>query len=113
MRCVFSLVAVVFVTSCAADRFQWSMANAHFSPHARKLPRKELEEIVSLVTRQWSNTIIGVGQACGDPPDVMHVVAQYFEDRVMVFDLKKEAGHWRISNSGEGTSLLSTIWYTC
>ncbi|MEY2555172.1 MAG: hypothetical protein QOF93_316 [Verrucomicrobiota bacterium] len=89
------------------------MANAYFSPHARKLPRVELEEIVSLVTHQWSNTIVGVGQACGDPPDVMHVVAQYFEDRVMVFDLKKVDGHWRVSNSGEGTSFISTIWYSC
>jgi hypothetical protein len=113
MRGFTCLAVVFFLTSCATDQTQWSMANAYFSPHARKLPRAELEEIVSLVTRRWNNVIVGVGQTCDDPPNVMHVVAQYFEDVVMVFDLKKEAGHWRITNAGEGTSFISTAWYSC
>src|SRR5882672_10460572 len=109
-----SCFALVFIlTSCATDLTKWNMANAYVSPRARKLPKAELEEIVSLVSQKWGNAIVGVGQSCDDPPNVMHAVAQYFEDVVMVFDLKKENGHWRITNSGEGTSFISTLWYSC
>ena len=65
------------------------MAHAYFSSAARKLPRPELEQIVELVSHRWGDTIIAVGQACGDKPDQMHVVARYTDYRVMVFDLKK------------------------
>jgi hypothetical protein len=113
MRALVCSAVVFFATGCATDLAKWSMANAYFSPRARKLPRVEQEEIVSLVSARWRNVIVGVGQSCDDPPNVMHVVAQYFEDVVMVFDLKKENGHWRITNSGDGTSFLSTLWYSC
>jgi hypothetical protein len=113
MRSNIWLAVILFLTSCATDVAKWSMANAYFSPHARKLPRAELEEIVSLVSQRWGNVIVGVGQSCDDPPNVMHVVAQYFEDVVMVFDLKKEAGHWRITHSDTGSSFISTLWYSC
>src|ERR1700737_3797653 len=110
MRLVVCLAIVLFVTSCATDLAKWNMANAHFSPRAQKLPRAELEEIVFLVSRRWGNTILCVGQSCDDPPNIMHVVAQHFEDRVMVFDLKKEKGHWRITKYDDGKSFISTIW---
>ena len=112
MRVVL-LALAFFVASCATDLTKWNLSNAYLSPHARKLPRPELEEIVSLVSHKWGNAIVGIGQSCGDPPNVMHVVTQYFEDVVMVFDLKKENGHWRITKSGEGTSFISTLWYGC
>ena len=89
------------------------MAHAYFSPAARKLPRPELEQIVELVSHRWDDTIIAVGEACGDKPDEMHVVARYTDYRVMVFDLKKVAGHWKITDSGEGSPTLSTVWYGC
>jgi hypothetical protein len=108
------VLAVVFLlSSCATDLTNWSLVNAYLSPRARKLPRPELEEIVSQVSHKWGNAIVGVGQSCDDPPNVMHVVAQYFEDVVMVFDLKKENGHWRITRYDEGTSFISTLWYSC
>ncbi len=112
MRVVCSTV-LFFLASCATDLAKWNMANAYLSPRARKLPRAELEEIVALVSQKWGNAVVGVGKSCDDPPNVMHVVAQYFEDVVMVFDLKKEGGHWRITNSGEGTSFISSLWYSC
>ena len=113
MRVLAGLAVVLVLAGCAADLAQWNMRNAYVSPHARRLPPAELDEIVSLVSRRWGNTIVGIGQSCDDPPNVMHVVADYFEDVVMVFDLKKESGHWRITNSGEGTSTISSLWYSC
>jgi hypothetical protein len=43
----------------------------------------------------------------------MHVVARYTDYRVMVFDLKKIAGRWKITDSGDGSPTLSTVWYGC
>jgi len=113
MRVFASLAVVLVLASCAADLVQWNMRNAYISPQARKLPQAELEEIVSLVSHKWGNAIVGIGQSCDDPPNVMHVVAAYFEDVVMVFDVKKEAGHWRITKLDEGTSTISSLWYSC
>ena len=113
MRRLACYLAVLLLSGCATDRAHWSLAHAYMSPRARQLPRAELEEIVSLVSNAWSDTIVGVGQACGDPPDTMHVVASYGEYRTMVFDLKKVSGHWRIVDRGDGTPTLSTTWYGC
>jgi hypothetical protein len=113
MRRPFVFAALVLLAGCATDRYRWSMTNAYFSPHARTLPRAELEEIAWLVSHSWSDTIIAVAQACGDKPDVIHVVSRYTDYRVMVFDLKKTAGHWKIRDSGEGSPTLSTVWYGC
>jgi hypothetical protein len=116
MRRVTSLAvtfAFLLAASCATDRARWSLAHAYISPRARELPRAELEEIISLVSQSWSETIVGVGQACGDSRDTMHVVASYGEYRTMVFDLKKVSGHWRIVDRGDGTPTLSTTWYGC
>jgi hypothetical protein len=108
-----AFVALLLLSSCATDRYRWSITHAYFSPAARKLPRPELEQIVDLVSHRWSDSIIAVGQACGDKPDEMHVVARYTDYRVMVFDLKKIAGDWKIMDSGEGSPTLSTVWYGC
>ena len=104
---------LLLLTGCATDRYHWSIANAYFSPVAGKLPRAELEEIVWLVSHSWGDTIIAVGQACGDKPDEFHAVARYNDYRVMVFDLKKVAGHWKITDRGDGSPFLSTIDYGC
>src|SRR6266478_5395693 len=81
---VLLLSAVVLVVGCATDRYRWNLAHAYMSPRARQLPRAELEEIVWLVSHAWDETIVGVGQSCGDPPDTMHVVARYGDYRTMV-----------------------------
>jgi hypothetical protein len=66
-----------------------------------------------LVSHAWGDTIIAVGQACGEGRDEMHVVARYTDYQVMVFDLRKASGHWRIVDHGEGTQFISTGWYGC
>jgi hypothetical protein len=109
---VFLIVGFV-VASCASDRATWALGHSYMSPRARRLPSAELKEIVGLVSAAWPNIITGVGQACGDPPDVMHVVAEYTDSQVMVFDLKRRSGHWYISDRGEGTPFISRSWYEC
>jgi hypothetical protein len=105
--------AVLILAGCATDRYRWSLAHAYMSPRARQLPRPELEEIVWLVSHAWSDTIIAVGASCSEGPDQMRAVAKYTEYEVMVFDLKKISGHWRIIDSGEGTPTISSAWYGC
>ena len=105
--------AVFCLASCATDRYRWSLAHAYMSPRARQLPRAELEEIVWLVSHAWSDTIIAVGGSCSEGLDQMHAVARYTDYEVMVFDLKKVSGHWRIVDHGEGTPTISTAWYGC
>jgi len=110
----FSLAATVFLLAgCATDRYRWSLTHAFLSPRAQQLPRDELQEIVWLVSHSWGDTIIAVGQTCGDNPDEFHVVARYNDYRVMVFDLKKIAGHWKITDHGDASPFLSTIEYDC
>lgn len=110
---VLVAAAVLCLAGCATDRYHWSLAHAYMSPRARQLPRAELEEIVWLVSHAWSDTIIAVGASCSEGPDQMHAVARYTDYDVMVFDLKKISGHWRIVDSGEGTPTISTAWYGC
>jgi hypothetical protein len=107
------LSAILVLVGCATDRYRWTLAHAYMSPRARQLPRAELEEIVWLVSHAWDEAIVGVGQACGEPPDTMHVVARYGDYRTMVFDLKRVSGHWRIVDHGDGTPFISTAWYGC
>jgi hypothetical protein len=110
----FTLAATLFfLAGCATDRHRWSLAHAYMSPRAQKLPRAELKEIVWLVSHAWSDTIIAVGGSCSEGRDQMHVVARYTDYEVMVFDLKKVSGHWRIVDHGEGTPTISTAWYGC
>jgi hypothetical protein len=110
----FTLAAAFFLLAgCATDRYRRSLARAYVSPRAQKLQRAELEEIVSLVSHAWSDTIIAVGGSCSEGPDQMHVVARYTGYEVMVFDLKKVSGYWRIVDRGEGTPTISTAWYGC
>jgi hypothetical protein len=110
---IASALVLVVLAGCATDRARYSLAHAYLSPRARQLPRAELEEIISLVSAAWTETIVGVGQACGDPADTMHVVATYGDYRTMVFDFKKISGHWSIVDRGDGTPLLSKTWYSC
>jgi hypothetical protein len=111
---IFTFAAVVLMLAgCATDRYRWSLAHAYISPRGRQLPRTELEEIVWLVSHAWDESIVGVGQSCGEPPDTMHVVAKYGDYRTMVFDLKRVSGHWRIVDHGDGTPFISTAWYGC
>ena len=105
--------ALILLTGCATDRYRWGLAHAYMSPRARQLPHAELEEIVSLVSHAWSDTIIAVGGSCSEGPNQMHAVARYTDYEVMVFDLKKVSGHWRIVDHGEGTPTISTAWYGC
>jgi hypothetical protein len=106
--------ATIFLcTGCVTDRYRYNISHAYLSPFARELPRPELEEIVWLVSRAWADHIIGIGHACVEGPGEMHVVVGYTEYRVMIFDLKKEAGHWRIVDHGEGSPSLSTVLYNC
>ena len=83
-----AITTALLLNGCATDRDRWSLRHAYMSPRARRLQRAGLEEIVWLVSHAWSEVIIGVGQACGDPPDTMHVVARYGDYRTMVFDFK-------------------------
>jgi hypothetical protein len=105
--------AVLILAGCATNRYRWSLAHAYMSPRARQLPLAKREEVVWLVSHAWDEPIVGVGQACGDPPDTMHVVARYGDYRTMVFDLKRVSGHWRIVDSGDGTPTISSVWYGC
>jgi hypothetical protein len=107
------VMALFLFTGCATDRYRWSLTHAYMSPRARQLPRAELEEIVWLVSHAWSDTIIAVGGSCSEGRDQMHAVARYTDYEVMVFDLKKVSGHWRIVDHGEGTPTISTAWYGC
>jgi hypothetical protein len=107
-------LAVLLFSGCAADRYRWNLDHAYLSPRARQLPRADLEEIVHLVSYAGPNVIIGIGQSCTEHTfDEMHVVAEYTEDRVMVFDLKKSGGKWRIIDRGDGSPALSRVWYNC
>ena len=112
-----TFVAVAFafllLVGCAADRTRWSLAHSYLAPSAKRLPRAELEEIIGLVSHAWVEPIVGVGQSCGEPPNIMHVVARYGDYRTMVFDFKKIAGRWRIVDRGDGTPFISTGWYGC
>src|SRR6476660_10252413 len=105
---VLAAAAVLCLPGCATDRYRRSMAHAYISPRARQIPRAELEEIVWLVSHAWSDTIIAVGSSCSEGSDQIHAVARYTDYEVMVFDLKKVSGHWRIVDSGEGTPTIST-----
>ena len=107
------LTATLLVSGCAANRYQWALEHAYMSPRARQLPRAELEEIVWRVSHAWDEPIVGVGQACGESPDTMHVVARYGDYRTMVFDFKRVSGHWQIVDHGDGTPTISSTWYGC
>jgi|tagenome__1003787_1003787.scaffolds.fasta_scaffold20835584_2 hypothetical protein len=106
-------VASLLLVGCAADRARWSLAHAYLAPSAKRLPRAELEEIIGLVSRAWGEPIVGIGQSCGEPTNIMHVVARYGDYRTMVFDFRKISGHWRIIDRGDGTPFISTGWYGC
>jgi hypothetical protein len=106
-------VALLLPVGCATDRARWSLAHSYLAPSAKRLPRAELKEIIGLVSHAWVEPIVGVGQSCGEPPNIMHVVARYGDYRTMVFDFKKISGHWRIVDRGDGTPFISTGWYGC
>jgi len=115
MRCTAVLLIALFVLNgCVAERYRWSLTHAYISPRARQLPRKDLEEIMRIVSYATTESIIGVGQSCTERSlDEMHVVTGYTNDRVTVFDLKKSGGKWRIIDQGDGSPSLSTVWYAC
>src|SRR5712691_2112407 len=97
MRSALALVAVAILTSCAADRYQWSIVHATFSPRAKKLGQTELEEIVKLVVDASSSTVLAIGTPCRGTSDVINVVVDYESDRVMVYYVKKIGGRWKIT----------------
>jgi hypothetical protein len=107
-------ILLLALCGCAEDRYRWSLSHARISPKARQLPQSDLEEIIRIITAASSNVIIGVGQSCTERTlDEMHVVTEYSEDRVMVYDLKKTDGRWKITDHGDGDPLLSTVWISC
>jgi hypothetical protein len=114
MRSVFVVLAILVLTSCAADRYRWSMAHLSLSPRAKKLPQSELEQIVKLVVNSTGTSIvIGVGMPCGGPPGVVNVVADYRSDRYMLYKLKKIERQWKIIGNQDASPALTNLFDFC
>src|SRR4051812_27771698 len=96
MRSALALLTIALPTSCATDRYQWSIAHLSVSPRAKKLPQSALADIVKIVVDASSSIVLGVGVPCNGPPGVINVVVDYRSDRYMLYKVKKIGGRWRI-----------------
>src|SRR5205807_4342486 len=110
MRSAFALVALVVLTSCAADRYHWSIAHMSLSPRAKKLPQGDVEEIVKLVVEASSSTVLSVGAPCRGASDVINIVVDYMPDRFMLYHVKKIGGHWKIVGREDASPTLTGLF---
>ena len=106
---VAAIVVAVLLSACAGDRYQWNLAHQRVMPNASKLPRADIEEITRLVSEKSPQPILGISHRRSGPHagDVTVVTAypsgNYPEDHGAYW-LRKEAGHWRITEGGAGLS---------
>jgi hypothetical protein len=110
MRHVVLSAVVIVLLGCASDRFEWSMAHLDISPHAQKLPRPELEQIVKLVIDATSSTVLAVGQSCDSKSGVFRVIVDYEPDRYMIYDVKKIGGQWKITHFEDASPTLTMLF---
>src|ERR1043165_7338086 len=104
-----TVVAVILLSACAADRYRWNLTHQHLMPNASKLPRADIEEITRLVSTKSAQPILGIARKRTGPHAGEVTVAttypggNYPEDHGCYW-LQKKAGHWRIVQGGPDLS---------
>jgi len=109
MKRALALAIIVTFAGCAADRYRWNLAHEHLMPNASKLPRADIEEITRLVSAKSLQPILGISlQRSGRRAGEVTVVTAYpsgtYPEDHGAYWLRKEAGHWRITQGGAGLS---------
>jgi hypothetical protein len=106
---VAAIVVAVLLSACAGDRYQWNLAHQHLMPNASKLPRADIEEITRLVSEKSPQPILGIsrrrsGSHAGEVTVVTAYPGGHYPEDHGAYWLRKEAGHWRITQGGAGLS---------
>ena len=78
-------------------------------PNARRLPRADIQEITRLVSQKTSQPILGIsrwrtGPHAGEVTVVTYGLGAHYPKTAGVYELQKEAGHWRITHEGHSLS---------
>jgi hypothetical protein len=102
LRTLGAALAFPFVAGCAS--FEYNLAHAYVTPWTR-LPKAEIQEIVRVVSRSSTQTIIGISQSSpSTKPNEVDVFtgtpdgssAYYWN-----YTLKRSETTWRIADSGQ------------
>jgi hypothetical protein len=108
MRSAVIMIAIL-LSACAGDRYRWNLAHQQLMPNASKLPRADIEEITRLVSQRSPQPILGISRRRSGPhAGQVTVVTAYpsgnYPEDHGAYWLRKEAGHWRITEGGAGLS---------
>ena len=92
-----ALAALLLVSSCAENRYQWSLAHAGVSGRP-PLSRVDLEQIIRAVSQATLQPVVSV-----DRYDTTHVsvIAATSVGYVEEFELQKVGNEWRITSRAE------------
>jgi hypothetical protein len=111
------LLAVVALTGCANQRYEWNLAHQHLSPKVQKMSLADVRSITRLVSEHCGAPIICIRYTGSTGPlyaDEIWVVAgnstTMENSQNALFRLKKQSGAWRIIEGGYG---LSTSLIIC
>ncbi len=103
------VVIAVLLSACAGDRYRWNLSHQQLMPNARKLPRVDIEEITRLVSEKSPQPILGIarrrsGLHAGEVTVVTAYPSGNYPEDHGAYWLRKENGHWRITQGGAGLS---------
>ena len=103
------IVIAILLSACAGDRYRWNLAHQDILPNARKLPHSDIEEITRLVSERSAQPILAIsrrrsGPHAGDVTVVTAYPSGHYPEDHGAYWLRKEAGHWRITEGGAGLS---------
>ena len=94
---LLALAALLLVSGCAEDRYQWSLTHAGVTGRPR-LPRADLEQIIRAVTRSTLQPVVSVDRTDSNHVSVIAATSVgYVED----FELQKVGAEWRITSRKE------------
>jgi hypothetical protein len=104
-----AIIVALFLSACAADRYRWNLAHQHLMPNASKLSRSDIEEITRLVSEKSGQPILGIalqqkGRRAGEVTVVTAYPSGNYPEDHSAYWLRKEAGHWHITQGGAGLS---------
>ncbi len=103
---VSQVLAMLALTACATQRYEWNLAHQQLSPKLRKMPQADIREITRLISEHSPTPILCMHYTGSKAPyadEVWVVAADSYtmeESRNGLFRLKKQNGTWRIIDGG-------------